>query len=137
MRGFVITLDAVIALSFFLFAMMLMSGQTYQPMAPGSIYLKQLTLDTLTVLEKTGRLSRALDGNDSGVQEVLEASPKLACMQLSIIDSTGTTAAALAKSDCNETAGIDVQIASRPVLHNGIRYMVKSESWLRKEPDQE
>ncbi|MDD5340016.1 MAG: hypothetical protein PHV13_02080 [Candidatus ainarchaeum sp.] len=135
MRGFAITLDAVIALSFFLFAMLLMSGQTYQPMAPGSIYLKQLTLDTLAVLEKTGRLGRALDGNNSGVEEVLEATPKLACIQLSILDSEGNPAAVLAKNDCNETGGLDMQVVSRPVLHNGIMYVVRSESWLRKEPE--
>jgi hypothetical protein len=132
-RGFAITLDAVVALTFFMVAMVVISAQTYQPTAPGDVYLKQLTLDTLTVLEKTGLTAQALGGNDSGMQELLEATPKLACMQISMLNSSGGTVARLVKSGCNETAGLDIQAAARPGLYNGTRYVIKSESWFREE----
>ena len=134
MRGFAITLDAVVAISFFLFAMIIIMSQIYQPRAPGGVYLKQLTLDTLTVLEKTGRIGQAIDGNTSSIQEIVEATPKLACMSVSIINITGDVVAGTVKGDCTETIGLDVQTTARPVLYQGNRYVVKSESWFRKEP---
>jgi len=135
MKGFAITLDALVALSFFLFVMMILATQTYQPKAAGGVYLKQLTLDTITVLEKTGRIEQALGGNSSGMHELIEATPKLACMAVSLEDSRGDTVAAVVKSDCNETAGLDMQISVRPVLYQGETYLLRSESWFRKEPD--
>jgi hypothetical protein len=134
MRGFAITLDAVVAISFFLFAMFIIMSQTYQPRAPGGVYLKQLTLDILTVLEKTGRIGQAIDGNTSSIQEIVEATPKLACMRISVTNITGDIVAGSVKEDCTETAGLDVQTAARPVVYQGNQYVVKSESWFRKEP---
>ena len=135
MKGFAITLDAVVAISFFLFVLILLMGQSYQPSAPGRVYLKQLTLDVITVLEKTGRLDQAFGGNVTTIHEIIEATPKLACMKVSIIDTAGDVVAASAKSDCTETAGRDIQTIARPVLYQGGRYIIKSESWFRKEPD--
>ncbi len=135
MRGFAITLDAAVAISFFLFAIMIIASQSYQPRAPGAVYLKQLTMDTLTVLEKTGRIGQAIDGNTSSIQELMEATPKLACMDISIANITGDVVATAVKGDCAETAGLDVQTTARPVLYQGSRYVIKSASWFRKEPD--
>lgn len=135
MRGFAITLDAVVAISFFMFAMLIVATQTYNPRAPGGIYLKQLTLDTLTVLEKTGRIGQAIEGNTSGIYEVLQATPELACMRLFILNSTYDVVTDVTKSGCNETAGLDMQVASKPAMHMGRSYIIKSESWFHKEPD--
>jgi hypothetical protein len=135
MKGFAISLDAVVALSFFLFAMILIASQGYQPRAPGGVYLKQLTLDTMTVLEKTGRTDQALAGNASAIQEVLEATPNLACMELTIMDAKGDAVATAIKGDCAENAGLDMQTAAKPLLYQGGRYVMKSKSWFRKEPD--
>lgn len=133
MRGFAITLDAVIALTFFLFAMMVISAQTYQPTAPGDVYLKQLTLDTLTVLEKTGDIGLVLAGNTTQAQQLIEALPKLACVQVSITNSTGDVVATIDKSGCARTEGLDIQAAERPVLYNGSDYVIQSQSWFSKE----
>lgn len=135
MKGFAITLDAIVAISFFMFAIMLIASQSYQPRAPGGIYLKQLTLDTLTVLEKTGSIDQAILGNTTEVQEMLEATPTLACMDVTIMDAADTVVITAVKSGCNETAGLDMQATTRPVLHQGRMYVVKSESWSRKEQD--
>ncbi len=134
MKGFAITLDAVVALTFFMFAMMIISAQSYQPIAPGEVYLKQLTLDTLTVLEKTGGIGQALGGNATAAHQLIEATPKLACMQVSFINSTEDVVTAVVKNGCTETSGLDIQTAARPVLYNGSKYIIKSESWFRKEP---
>jgi hypothetical protein len=135
MKGFAITLDAVIALSFLLFAIMLISSQTYQPRAPGGIYLKQLTLDTITVLEKTGRIDQALSGNQSGMDAVIEATPELACTRIDIIDQKGDIVASAEKSGCAESTSQDIQTSARPLLYEGAMYIIKSESWSRKESD--
>ncbi len=134
MRGFIINLDAVIALSFVLFVMILIGSQSYNPRTPGGIYLKQLTMDTLTVLEKTNRINQAIGGNTSAIQEIVEATPKLACMDISILNSTEGVVAVVVKSDCTETAGLDIQTVARPVLYQGNQYIIKTESWFRKEP---
>jgi hypothetical protein len=135
MKGFAITLDALIALSLFMMVMILIAGQTYQPRSPGSIYLKQLTLDTMTVLEKTGRVDAALFGNASQMQEVIEATPTLACIHLSITNSSDSIVVSAARNDCNDSTNLDMQVATKPILHQGRHYMLRAESWFRKEPD--
>lgn len=135
MKGIAITLDSLIALSLFMMVMIVLASQTYQPRSPGTVYLKQLTLDTLTVLEKTGRIDAALFGNMSQMQEVIEATPTLACIHVTLINSTGSIVASVARNDCNDSSGLDMQVASKPVLHLGKHYVLRAESWFRKEPD--
>ena len=133
-KGFAVTLDAILAMSFFLFIMIIIAGQTYQPRAPGGIYLKQLNLDVITVLEKTGRIENALDGNDSSIQEILEATPTLACMEISVLNDADEVIINAIKSDCNETTDLDIQTSARPVIYQDDMYIIKSWSWFRKEP---
>ncbi|MDD5171974.1 MAG: hypothetical protein PHF60_02965 [Candidatus ainarchaeum sp.] len=135
MKGYVITLDAVVAISFFLFAIVIIMSQTYQPRAPGGIYLKQLTLDTLTVLEKTGAIDQALGGDITPIQDMLEATPTLACMDISIMNASGDVMLSVVKNDCTETTDVDIQTTAKPAVYQGGRYIIKSESWFRKEPD--
>jgi hypothetical protein len=135
MKGFAITLDAVVAMSFVLFAMMIITTQTYQSRAPGGIYLKQLSLDAMTVMEKTGAIEQALDNNASAMQTIIEASPKLACMSVSILNVSGDVMSEMQKSDCAEISGLDVEVSARPVLYQGNMYVIRAESWFRKEPD--
>lgn len=135
MKGIAITLDSLIALSIFMMVMIVLAGQAYQPRSPGTVYLKQLTLDTMTVVEKTGRADAALFGNVSQMQEVIEATPTSACIRLTLINGSGSTVASLARSDCNDSSGLDMQVATKPVLHMGKNYVLRAESWLRKEPD--
>lgn len=135
MKGLAVTLDAVVAITFFLLVLAVITAQAYQPRAPGSIYLKQVTLDVLTVLEKTGRIDMALYGNLSAMQEVVEATPELACMRISVINSTGDVVVSSLKGGCTESAGLDMQVASRPAIYLDGKYVVRAESWFRKEPD--
>ncbi len=133
MKGFAVTLDSVVAISFFFFALVLIATQTYEPRAPGGTYLKQLTLDVLTVMEKTGRMNQAIEGNTTSMQDILEATPHLACFNISILNSTGETVITSAKSGCNDTEGLDMQVAYRPLVYKEGKYVAKCESWFTKE----
>ncbi|MEW6722954.1 MAG: hypothetical protein AB1324_06855 [Candidatus Micrarchaeota archaeon] len=133
MRGFGVTLDAVVALSFLLFAMLVISSQWYNPRAPGGIYLKQLTLDAVSVLEKTGRIDRAIEGDGGAMPEILEATPELACIGVYVIDSSGTVAASAVKDGCGDNYGLDVQVSASPARHRGANYVIRTESWFRRE----
>lgn len=136
MKGYAITLDAVIALSFFMFAMAIITSQSYPPSAPSGAYLKQLSLDIMTIVEKTGEVDQALAGNATSMQETLEAMPISACMGISIFNAIGDMVVMVQKSGCDENAGTDIQIIAKPVFYQGDRYIVKSESWFKKEPDE-
>jgi len=135
MKGFVITLDSLISISFLIFALIIIASQSQMPRAPDGIYLKQLTLDTMTVLEKTGRIDDVLGGDIGAAQEIIEATPYLACMEVSLLNISGDAVTTITKSDCNETTGLDMQITSKPVLYQGDIYMIKSKSWFKKESD--
>jgi hypothetical protein len=134
MKGVVITLDSLFALSVFVFVMILIAGQAYTARAPGTIYLKQLTLDTITVLEKTGRVDAALGNDTDAMQDVLEATPDAACIRVSLINASDNVVAAAARADCTDNLGLDLQVASMPVMHRGSEYILRAESWFRKEP---
>lgn len=133
-RGFVITFDAIIAISFFLLAIIILTSQSYQPRSPGGIYLKQLNFDVITVLEKTGKINLAFGGNTSAIQEVIEATPKLACMDISILNASDDIVVTAVKSDCNETVDLDIQTSARSVIYQDNLYIIKSKAWFRKEP---
>lgn len=135
MRGLVITLDSLFALSVFVFIMILLAGQAYTARSPGNVYLKQLTLDTLTVLAKTGRVDAALHNDTDAMQDVMEATPDAACIRASLINASGNTVAVAARADCTDNIGLDMQVASMPLMHRGSEYILRAESWFRKEPD--
>ena len=132
MKGFVITIDALMALSFLFLAVLLLSSNSFQPNAPRGIYLKQLTLDALTVMDKVGAFDNAVDGDANPVNQILASTPHSACMQITIIDRNGDDVATLSKIGCGEF-GRELQSASKPFVHNGKPYMVKTKSWYRKE----
>lgn len=131
MRAFVITIDGLVALSFIFIAMLLLSSQTFQPSAPRGVYLKQLTLDALTLLEKTDRLAFAVEGDTDGINELLQDLPELACMQMTVTDSHGEQIVNVHRIGCGEH-GRELQSAAKPFTHDGERYMVKATAWYGK-----
>lgn len=132
MRGFVITFDAIVALSLFFVAVILISSEGLQPSTPRGVYIKQLTLDVLTVMEKTDRLGILVDGDGSAVRELLQATPELACIQVTVYDSDGNLIGTVTKSGCGPY-GRELQSASMPFVHEGKPYLARAESWYRKE----
>ena len=132
MRAFLITVDAIIAIGFFVIAMALISSQTFQPVAPRGVYLKQLTLDTLNVIDETGALEMAMSGNSTPMHTILHNTPELSCMQITVTDRTGEAVATISKVGCGEY-GRELQTTARPFLWEGERHLVRAESWYRKE----
>ena len=132
MKAFVITIDALMAISFLFLAVLLLATQTFQPTAPRGIYLKQLTLDVLTVLDKTKGLDYAVEGNTNPMNMILASTPESACMQISIIDYRGEQVAVIGKVGCGEY-GRELQTASTPFVHDGRVYTAKADAWYRKE----
>lgn len=132
MKAFVLTIDAMIAVSFLFMALLILSAQTFQPLAPRGIHMKQMTLDALTVMEKSGALYEALDGNSSEVRRLLEYTPELMCMHIQIRDDHGGEVALISKNDCGKL-GREYQSATRDFIYDGEPYSVKADSWYKRE----
>ncbi len=131
MRGFLITMDAAVGVMFMFVIAALVSGQTFQPSAPAQVYLKQVTLDTLSVLRGSGALDEAIGGNSTQALLIMQASGGQTCMQISISDSSGSAVATLAKAGCGN-AGSGLQTAAMPFVHQGEPYMVEAEAWTKE-----
>jgi len=128
-KGFVITLDALTALLFLLFAMMIISAYVFHPLAPRGVYLKQLSMDVAGILDKTDRLDVLIEENNSAdVREIIQATPESVCMQLKINDKNGDEIAAVNKFDCG-AYGKELQVTSRVFVYDGDAYTAKIESW--------
>jgi len=132
MKGLLMTLDAMFAVAFMFTAIVLLSSMTFQPLAPRGAYLKQLSLDALTLMEKSKSLEYAVAGDSTEVRRLLEATPPQICMHVSISSANGSLVALIPKNGCGE-AGKELQIASRHFVHAGDPYMVKAESWQKRD----
>lgn len=126
-RGFLLTTDTIIAISTMLIVLAIISNQIFQPAAPRSAYLKQISLDVLKVLDYGGRIDAALAGNTSAAREVLEILPVHVCMQLSI-ESAGNSTVTIARPGCGGF-GNELQTAYRTTTMGSARYIVRLESW--------
>lgn len=131
MRGFIITFDASIALLFLFIAGIIMATLIFYPTAPRGVYLKQVSLDVITILEKTERLDGILEGNATGIHEILMATPEAICMQISIIDA-GEELAVIGKLNCGSYEK-ELQTVTRVFVHDGNSYYAKVESWYRND----
>ncbi|MBI5046575.1 hypothetical protein HZC07_02485 [Candidatus Micrarchaeota archaeon] len=130
-KGFVITLDGTAALLIIFIALLLVYTQNFQLNAPRGIYLKQISLDVLDTLEKSGRIQKAVDLNSSAVREVLEATPESVCMDISINDELGTEIATLPKTNCS-SSGRELQVVTKAFIKDGNNYRATAESWYKK-----
>jgi len=131
MRAFAITLDSLVAIAFVFLAALMLYSQTFYSYAPRGTYLKQITLDTLTVLEKTGEFGYAIDENSLNIRSMLRATPIQICMQLTLTNSTGHQIFTIVKDDCREH-GRELQVVTMPVEHDGKIYSVFAQSWYKK-----
>jgi hypothetical protein len=114
-------------------ALIIIASQSINPHLPGNIYLKQLSMDLIKVLEKTGGFEDALLGNSSKVTQVLEATPSLSCFEIQLINSTGTTLQSHTKSNCGNKTGADIEITTTLTYMQNKYYIIREESWQRRE----
>ncbi|MFH0884326.1 MAG: hypothetical protein V1861_01290 [Candidatus Micrarchaeota archaeon] len=131
MKAFIISLDSFVAVSVMFLILFLMFSQDFHPTAPRGVYLKQLSLDALSVLEKSGRLGQMVNGNNSMVREILDAAPQSVCMQVSLADEAGTPLATVLRPGC-ETVKSEKQVAATILAYGGRVYLVRMESWYRE-----
>ena len=132
MKGLILTLDAMVAVAFLLTAIVILSSMMFQPLVARGAYLKQITLDALTLIEKEDTLDDAVTGDSTSLRRVLEMTPPQVCMHIYIIDKNGGLIALIPKNDCGET-GKEMQIAARHFIHDGEPYTLKAESWQRRD----
>jgi hypothetical protein len=132
MRAFLITTDGVIAMLVLLIAVMLIGTEWFRPLAPDGLYLKQVSLDVLSILELKGIIDDAIDGDANKIRELFEATPKSMCFQYTIKNvMNGTDVMTILKIDC-DTYEKELQTAYNVVIHNGVIYSGKLESWYKK-----
>jgi len=131
-KGFVITLDAIAALSFMLLSLYFIQSTSFNPVILKGTALKQLSLDTLSIMEKTGRLAQVVDGNSTAAREILLATPEAVCMQVAIAAENGTVIATIDKPACGGI-GTEVQISYGLFRADGELYQTTLRSWYKQE----
>ena len=133
-RGFVITIDAIAALSFMLLSLYFIQSTSFNPQILKGTQLKQLSLDTLSVMEKSGRLGAVVAENSTAAREILLATPEAVCMQLSIAAQNGTVIATIDKPACGGI-GSEVQITYGIFRSGNDLYSGTLRSWYRQEAE--
>ncbi|MDO8553278.1 MAG: hypothetical protein Q7S22_00595 [Candidatus Micrarchaeota archaeon] len=126
-KGFVFTIDAAFALLIFAVTFMLISHQVFQDPTPRSTYLKQISMDTITVLGKTDMLGKMLGSNSTEVRQVLDSLPQSVCAQVSLTSQSGNTTT-LTRPGCNNYQK-ELQIIRKPYIYTGNFYTAEIQSW--------
>ena len=93
-KGFVSTIDALIAL--LVFFSIFMASSFYlsnaKSTANNSILLKESAMDALTVLEKSGTLEKAINSNNpNGIRSFENRIPNSICIEVQIFSETDLT----------------------------------------------
>lgn len=125
--GFVFTLDASFALLIIAITVIFIATQVFHPPTPNSIYLKQISMDTLTVLGKTDKLSKILGENSTEVRQVLDALPSSVCGEISLVDGSGTTTV-VTRPGCGNYKK-ELQVTRIPYVDDGNYYIAEMRSW--------
>jgi len=132
-KAFVVTLDAITALTFMFIAAILLYSYTFQSYALKETYLKFYTFDVLTIMEKTDMFADAIEGNSTNLRRLLSNNtPDMVCMQILISDINDEQVVVISKMGCGEY-GNSLQVATIPFVHENQMYLVKAESWYRRE----
>lgn len=133
LRGVLITIDAILAVGMLLLAVMLLGTEWFRPLAPDGFYLKQVSLDTLNLMESRGILDSVMNNNESTARDLFEKLPKSVCMQVIITMPTSEEPiATVTRTDCG-SYGKELQVVYGNFIYENEIYSVRLESWYRKE----
>ena len=132
MKGFVITLDAVLALLLML-TILLTITSTFSKVSSeswGNVHLRQLSFDTLTILEKSNMLNNAIKSNSSAeISDFLSReTPNNICMVLKIFRGQEANFI-IAKGGCEQKS--EFQIARRSFVVDKEFYFAEISTWNR------
>lgn len=128
-KGYLLTLDAMVALTIFFLA--LIAGLIYlaQPESPRALYLKQVSQDVLVVASRTPVLDTALGGNSTALRDLLRKAPSNICLQFSIYDSISNQTL-ISDPSCITYSGT-LQTTNGYYYSNGKTYHTRMDSWYR------
>ena len=128
-KGFVMTLDAIIALSLLTLVMLTVMSQAsrYGERAFDSIYLRSFSMNMLSTFEKSGLLEQGLY-QPSRLRVALNALPYNICAQITLMKYTNVTMVDLQKEGCGVVSGTSY-VTYRTFYNNGTLYMAKSSAW--------
>lgn len=120
MKGVIISFDALLGLAALFFLIIVinsnLAGIEKNPFA--DTYLRELTLDAATVLEKSGKLSWTVAHNDSSrVRQFFNQLPNAVCMDVQFFNSVDlNTAAVTVSRDGCESSPDEVVSINRSFL---------------------
>jgi hypothetical protein len=125
-RGFVLTLDVIIALIIASFLVASIMYLVTQPKINVFDYLYKVALDFLTVAEKDGSLNAAVNGNSSRLNDFIASMPDTLCMNVTIYDNSSGIVYTNS-SDC--PAPVTYVMAWRSFMNGTDFYMASGGVW--------
>jgi hypothetical protein len=129
MKGFVITLDSIIAIIISMSMLVLLNSQFLRTnsSAWSDAQVRRLSMDSLTILEKSGALARTVELNSSSELLYFMSSefPSL-CMKIRI-DGTGGYTLSAAKAGCSTEGRFF--ISRRSFVSGDVFYIAELHTW--------
>jgi len=132
MKGFMITVDGIIALIVALSVFVIINStfMSAQPSALSDIQLKKFSMDSLTILEKSGMLARAVQYNSSAeIVYFTNTEFPSTCMRINISRADGYALSA-ARDGCT-SEGKNFFIARRTFTDGSNFYIAELHAWGR------
>lgn len=133
MKGFILTIDAIIALLLLVATVAILFSYNLSLKDFGKdIYLTEVSSDTLTVMEKQGLLNNLIIlGNDSAILDTLSLTPVSICNDLVVVQlQTNTTVSIVTKPNCANSSTV-YSISRRSFISNKTVYIAQMKSWYR------
>ncbi|MEK6982265.1 MAG: hypothetical protein AABX38_05015 [Candidatus Micrarchaeota archaeon] len=132
-KGFVLTIDAIMALLFMLVAIAIIFSYNLSAKQFGKdIYLTEVSFDTLSVLEKQGLFDKLITlGNDSAILDALSLTPVSVCTDLKIIQLQNNSVVSItSETGCGNSTSV-YAISRRSFISNSTIYLGELRSWYR------
>ncbi|QLJ52759.1 MAG: hypothetical protein Sv326_0584 [Candidatus Fermentimicrarchaeum limneticum] len=131
MKGFVLTIDGIIALIVFISLFVIISSPTLRTTSSAwsDVQVRRLSMDSLTILEKNGALGRAVESNSSSELIYFMGSEFTSlCMQITVSEGDSHVLSAV-KSGCVEGRG--AFITRRSFVSGDDFYTAELHAWSR------
>jgi hypothetical protein len=132
MKGFVITLDSIVALLLMLILLLTITStfSTVSTKSLSDVHLRQISFDTLTILEKSSMLNNAIKSNSSAeISSFLSReTPNNVCMLLKIFRGQEANFI-IAKGGCKQKS--EFQLARRSFVVGNDFYFAEISTWNR------
>ncbi len=126
MKGYVITLDAFLALMLLTFVMAMVLSQDYGDSQYGALYMRAMSMRMLAAFEKSGVLAAGIS-RPSELRAALNGLPPNVCSQLTVYNSTNSTVMDVQKDGC--AAPSSPSVSYRTFYANNSLYLAKSTAW--------